>query len=88
MNSFETIESLEAIRGGMQRCNLGQRRAIEERAGTTANGGMVIGGGIGLAAGGMTPVSLATMPAGALAGAVIGHEIGELRGQLQHGCRL
>jgi hypothetical protein len=88
IESLDTIGSLDAITGGMRRCTLGQRHAIEQQAGNAANVGMVAGGALGLAVGGMTPVSLATMPAGAVAGAVVGDEIGRLRGQVKHGCRL
>jgi hypothetical protein len=91
MNTFEVItnETLETINGGSApRCNSNQRAAIRKQSEVGANVGSWVGGGLGLAAGGFTPVGMATMGAGVVGGALVGESIAERRGERQQGCRL
>jgi hypothetical protein len=91
MNTLEAItnETLETVNGGRAPlCNLSQRAAIRQRAESGARTGMWAGAGLGLIAGGFTPIGVGAAAAGSVAGAVIGDKIGERRGQLEQGCRL
>jgi hypothetical protein len=89
MKPLETLRCIETITGGRAPlCNLGQRYQIQQQADRAANWGMAIGAGLGLASAGFTPLGVFTTGAGGTAGAVLGNEIGELRGQVEHGCRL